>query len=66
MHLLQKYRNWAREIPEFTGEVIASTAYLFWLSCLAGTLIFFQHGLLVPMTLCLLTALTITVLIYAT
>jgi len=63
--LLQKYRNWIGEIPEFTGEVIASVIYLSWHTSMAGILFSFQYGFVEPMIICIIIMLIITALVYA-
>jgi hypothetical protein len=63
-HLISKYRSWIWSIPDTTGDLIACGGYITWCGSLAGALLAFEAGALIPMIICLGIAGLITLTTY--
>ena len=62
--ILNKYRLWLWSISDTTGDTLACVGYVTWCGLLAGALISFEIGALIPMALCLGAAGLLTASVY--
>jgi len=62
--ILNKYRCWLWSISDTTGDALACIGYVTWCGLLAGALIAFEAGALIPMAICLGAAGMLTASVY--